>query len=252
MAREPRKRSNTGIYHIMLRGLDKRDIFMDDEDREKFIKAIMQAKKAGGFILYAYCLMDNHVHLLIKEDEEIGTSLKRITVSYVQWHNNKYGRVGHMFQNRFKSEVVESDSYFLTVLRYIHQNPIKAKIVKSLTDYHWSSYNEYLKYYSGFKVAVDTEIIKGYFNIKEKFQNYMEVENEDKCLEHQIKIKYTDTKLKELIETIYGLKTVQRMKGNERNEKLRLIKEKTNASNRQLSRVLDITRSTLERATKGI
>ncbi|SHK46794.1 transposase, partial [Paramaledivibacter caminithermalis] len=142
MGREKRKRSITGIYHIMLRGIDGQNIFIDDEDREKFMKALFKAK--GQFLLYGYCLMDNHVHLLIKEDEEIGTSIKRITVGCVQWHNNKYGRVGHLFQNRYKSEVVESEFYLLVLLRYIHQNPVKAKIVKTISEYKWSSYNNYI------------------------------------------------------------------------------------------------------------
>lgn len=119
MARQARKRSNTGIYHVMLRGIDKRDIFLDGEDREKFIENIIKAKEVGNFEIYGYCLMDNHVHLLIKEDEEIGTNIKRITVGYVGWHNNKYERTGHLFQNRYKSEPVETESYLIIVLRYI-------------------------------------------------------------------------------------------------------------------------------------
>ncbi|SHK30443.1 transposase, partial [Paramaledivibacter caminithermalis] len=103
MARKRRERSKTGIYHIMLRGIDGRNMFIDNEDREKFIEALFNAKEKGQFLLYGYCLMDNHVHLLIKEGEEVGASIKRMTVSYVQWHNNKYGRTGHLFQNRFKS-----------------------------------------------------------------------------------------------------------------------------------------------------
>lgn len=79
--------------------------------------------------------VDNHVRLLIKEGEEIGESMKRITVGYVQWHNSKYARTGHLFQNRYKSEVVETESYFLSVLRYIHQNLPKANIEKHIDQY---------------------------------------------------------------------------------------------------------------------
>ena len=87
MPRYPIKRSLSGIYHIMLKGIDGRDIFLDDEDRIKFIENTVKARGKGNFKLHAYCLMDNHVHLLIKENEEIGTSIKRITVGCVQWHN---------------------------------------------------------------------------------------------------------------------------------------------------------------------
>lgn len=87
MARKARKRSSTEIYHVMLRGIDKRDIFIDDKDRIEFIEKIKKAKKIGKFELYGFCLMDNHIHLLIKENKEIGKIIKRITVGYVGWHN---------------------------------------------------------------------------------------------------------------------------------------------------------------------
>ena len=141
MARQSREKSETGIYHVMIRGIDKRNIFLDKEDKIKFLEKLIQAKEAAKFKLYAYCLMDNHVHLLIQESEEIGTSIKRLTVGYVQWHNNKYARTGHLFQNRYMSEVVETEEYLISVLRYIHQNPVKAKMVKNCTNYLWSSYN---------------------------------------------------------------------------------------------------------------
>lgn len=104
----------------MLRGIDKRNIFLGNEDRAKFIDYVIRAKEEGSFELYGYCLMDNHVHLLIKEDGGIGKSIKRITVGYVGWYNKKHEISGHLFQNRFKSESVKTESYLLTVLRYIH------------------------------------------------------------------------------------------------------------------------------------
>jgi len=142
MPRQARKRSSTGIYHIMLRGIDKRNIFLDNEDRMKFIEKIKKAMVVGKFEVFGYCFMDNHIHMLIKEDEEIGTSIKRITVGYVRWHNNKHERTGHLFQNRYMSESVETECYLLTVLRYIHQNPVKAGMVEKAEDYKWSSYKK--------------------------------------------------------------------------------------------------------------
>lgn len=120
MPRQARVRSITGIYHIMLRGIDKRDIFLENEDKLKFLECIERAKAKGNFKVLGYCLMDNHIHMLLKESEEIGTSIKRITVGYVGWHNKKYDRTGHLFQNRYLSEPVTTEEYLLTVLRYIH------------------------------------------------------------------------------------------------------------------------------------
>ena len=128
MPRQARKRSNTQIYHAMLRGINQQQIFEDNEDYAKFIQVIRDCKSLSGFQLFAYCLMGNHIHLLLKEtNEPIEQIFRRIGSRYVYWYNVKYQRVGHLFQDRFKSEPIETNEYFLTVLRYIHQNPIKAE-----------------------------------------------------------------------------------------------------------------------------
>lgn len=252
MPRTKRKKSQTGIYHIMLRGIEGRKIFEDVEDREKFINAIMMAKEKSKFLLYGYCLMNNHVHILIKEGEEIGICIKRITVSYVQWYNNKYGRDGHLFQNRYKSEVVESEPYLLVVLRYIHQNPIKAKLVSKIEEYPWSSYLSYINEYdnkANIKL-IDTELFKGYYKTKKLFVTFMNEETKDKCLDHANKIKYTDKQLKEELERKYNISGIKQMSISARNLLIRQISRETGASKRQLSRVLDIGRKIIEKATR--
>lgn len=144
MPRNARQLSKTGIYHIMLRGNERRDIFLEDADKLTFIDFLYAKKSDEGCLLYAYCLMDNHVHIVVKEGcNGIAKLMKRIGTSYVKYFNQKYQRVGHLFQDRYKSETIESDSYFLTVIRYIHQNPEKAGIDRSEA-YKWSSYQAYL------------------------------------------------------------------------------------------------------------
>lgn len=250
MARKKRERSKSGIYHIMLRGIDKRNIFMDDEDRDRFLQTLLKAKQVGGFSLYAYCLMDNHVHLLIKESEEIGNSIKRITVSYVQWHNNKYGRTGHLFENRYKSEVVESENYLLMVARYIHQNPVKANMTNSPAKYIWSSYNKYIDKLYGDNVKLDTNNILNYFHNKEKFEAYMTRPNTDECLEYDQKIKYTDDELKKHIRTKYDIGDIDNLTKSDRDNMIFQIKQETGTSIRQLSRVLGVGRGIVEKASK--
>ena len=138
MSRTQRIKSSTGLYHIMLRGMDRRIIFTDDMDRYIFLRRVAIAKEKSNFKLYAYCLMDNHVHMLIKEqDEPLELIFKRIGVSYVSYYNKKYELYGHLFQDRFRSEAIESDAYFLDVLRYICHNPIKAGLCNSIFDYKW-------------------------------------------------------------------------------------------------------------------
>ena len=144
MARKPRTQSSTGIHHIMLRGINKQTIFQDKEDSYKFLKILSQTKEKLNFDVFAYCIMSNHVHLLIKEkDNTIGQIIRTIASKFATWYNTKYERVGYLFQDRFKSEAVETNEYFLTVIRYIHQNPVKAGLCKTVGEYEFSSYNEY-------------------------------------------------------------------------------------------------------------
>lgn len=153
MPRKSRVFSATGVYHVMVRGIDRRDIFHDNQDRGKFLKvlrAVTDPVDASNMPLppygkvYAYCLMDNHVHLLIAEgSESIGEVMKRISVSYVSYYNKRYERLGPLFQGRYRSEPVEDAGYFIKLLRYIHQNPVAAEMVSSPDAYEWSSWCEY-------------------------------------------------------------------------------------------------------------
>ena len=153
MPRHSREQSGTGIYHVMLRGVNRQSIFEDDEDYIRLIsllRNLVQRFDDTGrplpaiCTIYAYCLMDNHIHLLVKEQtESISTAVKRVAVSYAYYFNRKYSRRGHLFQDRFKSEPVNDMAYFVTLMRYIHQNPVKAEIVDNIGNYRWSSWHEY-------------------------------------------------------------------------------------------------------------
>jgi REP element-mobilizing transposase RayT len=140
MPRSERKKSATGIYHILLRGITGQHIFEEEADYFEFLDCLRKVKELSRFSLYAYCLMDNHVHLLMEEGEEpLSTIMRRFGARYVFRFNWKYKRNGHLFQDRYKSECVESDAYFLTVLKYIYQNPVKAGLCRHPVDYRWSS-----------------------------------------------------------------------------------------------------------------
>ncbi len=153
MPRKQREKSGTGIYHVMMRGINHQDIFEDRGDYWKFLKLLrMQTHpedKEGHplpahLIVYAYCLMSNHVHLLVREQAEgLVAPIKSIAISYAQYFNYKYEHSGQLFQDRFKSEPVNDMAYFLTLMRYIHQNPVAAGIAPSVSSYTWSSWCEY-------------------------------------------------------------------------------------------------------------
>lgn len=153
MPRIARERSSIQVYHVILRGVNKQQIFECADDYLYFVRILQRQcgiarepeMAERRCYVYAYCLMSNHVHLLVKElDEPIGDVVKRISSAYVFYYNHKYGRIGHLFQERFKSQAVEDWGYFTTLLRYIHQNPLKPHLVDELSDYTWSSWPEYL------------------------------------------------------------------------------------------------------------
>jgi REP element-mobilizing transposase RayT len=130
----------------MLRGNERKSVFLDEKDKDKFVEIIFQKKETAGSRLYSYCVMDNHVHMVIQEVENgqpLETIMKRIGVTYAVYFNKRYNRVGHVFQDRFRSEAIEDEAYLLSVIRYVHQNPVKAEMPQGL-NYSWSSYSRYI------------------------------------------------------------------------------------------------------------
>ena len=176
----------------------------------------------------------------MKETEELtSVAVKRICNSYVYWYNWKYGRCGHLFQELYKSEAVEDDSYLLTVLRYIHQNPVKAGISTNVKEYKWSSYNEYIKE----PYITDTDyVIQIFSDNKEKaiisFIEHVNGENDDKCLDYDEKIRLSDNEVREYF-IKFGLKSIselQHLERDKRNEMIKKLKEIEGVTIRQLSR----------------
>ena len=251
MARKAREKSNSGIYHLMLRGINRQNLLEEDEDRQRFIETIGYYKSICKYKLYGYCLMNNHIHLLLREmDESLSRIIKRISSSYVYWYNQKYDRCGHLFQERYKSEVIETEEYFLTVLRYIHQNPVKVGTEKKPGNYVWSSYQEYI----GTPIVTDTDFALDILstnrrNAIELLKNYFEEKNNDQCLDYSVKISISDQDIMKYLHQL-GIKTVselQRLGKEERNIVLRKIKNIEGVTIRQLSRITGISKSVIDR-----
>lgn len=145
MSRTARQRSRSGIYHVTIRGINKQDIFLDDEDSLFYLNNLRRLRTEVGCTVFGYCLMSNHIHLLVREHEEqrVSKLMHRLGTVFAQWYNEKYQRVGHVFQGRYHSSAVEDDAYLLTVLHYIHYNPIKAQVTDRCGAYHFTSYHAY-------------------------------------------------------------------------------------------------------------
>lgn len=248
MPRLPRQKSDSGIYHIMLRGSNQQVIFEDDEDYFKFIETLENYKAVSGYKVFAYCLMSNHIHILIKvQKEDLDLIMKRIAGSYVYWYNWKYYRKGHLFQDRFKSEPIEDDSYFLTVLRYIHQNPVKAGIVKSIDDYRFSSYNEYTGEDSS--NIVDCEFAFSLMK-KDKFIDFNTEKNDEVCLDidpKEFRINDSDAiKIIKKVSKSDNATEFQELPQEKRDKFIKRLKE-SGLSIRQISRLTGISRSIVEK-----
>ncbi|MDH5232831.1 MAG: transposase [Gammaproteobacteria bacterium] len=141
MARPLRIEFAGGLYHITSRGNAQQAIYLDDEDREHFLELLYRACERYHWYCHAYCLMDNHYHLLIEtQAPTLSKGMKYLNGLYTQAFNKNHRRVGHVFQGRFKSILVESDSYLLELARYIVLNPVRAEMVRGAKDWSWSSY----------------------------------------------------------------------------------------------------------------
>mgnify|MGYP001571246891 CR=1 FL=1 len=144
MGRQPRIHHQGAIYHAFARGNSRQRIFFESPDYEKFLKIIKELKIRRPFLLHAYCLMPNHVHLLVEPSQTNISTLMGILLSrYAKYFNLKFERVGHVFQDRFKAPLCAKDSYFKQLVRYIHLNPVRAELVENPAHWPFSSHSDY-------------------------------------------------------------------------------------------------------------
>lgn len=259
MPRQAREKDKFCIYHVIQRGNNKGEIFIADRDRGKFIEILARMKSKYNFLVYAYCLMSNHIHLVIDDNgNDISRLIKSVNVSYALYFNKKYKRVGHLFQDRFKSEIITNDRYLLQVSKYIHNNPVKANMVIAPEEYYWSSYNIYLGRMENKYDLVDTTKILGlisdntgssakqyalYVNQKEaKAPQVMDVEDNYTAVDKQDSgIIITVKEAKEKIEEIASKNrlTYEQLLRNKRlrNETIKEIREVSSLTLQQLGEV---------------
>lgn len=145
MPRSPRVVELGGIYHATPRGNDGRPIFLEDADRVQFLLRLERVARKYRWVVYGYCLMTNHVHLLIQvPDGGLSEGMRELLGSYARWWNLEHGRYGHLFRNRFDAEAVISDRHLVATARYIDLNPIRAKMRNRPEQYPWSSYRAHV------------------------------------------------------------------------------------------------------------
>lgn len=156
MARKPRIECSGALYHVISRGNQQQNIFLDETDYRRYLDLLASYRKRYAFTLYAYVLMSNHVHLLIEQGKTpLSKVMQGLGQSYTGYYNRKYKKSGHLFQGRYKAILCERDAYLLELVRYIHLNPVRAGMVNLPDEYPWSSHHAYLSDVSGGLVEVD-------------------------------------------------------------------------------------------------
>ncbi len=248
MPRRARRMSDYGYMHVIVRGIGRQILFEDKNDYMHYLRKLEQYCIETNVKVSAYCLMENHVHLLVHgEPEMIILLMKKIGVSYSSYFNKKYDRVGHLFQDRYLSEPIENDVYLLTVFRYILKNPQKAGIC-SPAHYNWSSY----KLYEEESEFLDLSLIQKMLGSKTKYDKFILNSNDDDlCLDYDGN-RHDDEWAKEVIAECLGISTgtmLQNYSKAERNSAIIKLK-KSGLSARQIERLTGIGRNIVNNIVK--
>ena len=250
--RAPRKKSNTNVYHVIIRGINRQNIFLDKQDFKKFLKEVKRTKEVYKYELYAYVLMPNHVHFIIHDiNQNLSNIMKSLTVTYSYYFNKKYERIGHLFENRFKSKIIEEESYLKNVLRYIHKNPENAGIKGR---YIWNSYHEYIE---DKNELVNKQFILSLFNgditsFKIFHDNYSK--NQDISKDYEMIYKLEDEEAIKIIKKILEEKNLMKIQNYEKGKKKQVIKQiiKIEGITKvQIARILGISLTTIKRLEKN-
>ncbi len=243
MPRQPRKFSNNGYLHIIVRGIGRQVLFEDKSDYSFYLSILDRFSKETGISVIAYCLMENHVHLLIYDKE--GTTplfMKKLGVSYSVFFNRKYDRCGHLFQDRYLSETIESETHLLTVFRYILKNPQKSKICAA-EEYQWSSYS----LYEAGNSFVNCELIRNMIGDNDQFKIFISNNIDETCMEYNEK--HDDEWAHERLCTLLQIRSgteLQSWNRSTRDDAIKLLK-RAGLSIRQIGRLTGIGRNIIQR-----
>ena len=196
MARKLRLHLVGGLYHVMLRGNNGKNIFFDNTDQEYLEKLAAEGVKRFDHKILAYCWMSNHIHLAIEVNKiHLSKIIQNLSFRYTRYINKKKKQVGHLFQGRYKAILVEKDNYLLELIRYIHLNPVRANLVNKLSDYKWSSHNLYLEKE---KISwIDSDKVLSMFSINKKIaaKKYLQFLKEGKDCTINFEIGMQDSRI---------------------------------------------------------
>ncbi len=236
-----------------MRGQNKEYIFETDEYKAYFLQALRKIEEEGELSVIAWCIMDNHVHLVIHVMPDIISSVfKRLNIKFAMYYHKRSKTLGHVFQDRYKSEPIETDDYLLNVTRYIHNNPIKAKMISDISDYKWSSYKNFLKGNLNTKQSWVLSI----FGSRDSYVSFHQVEDNREYLEiKEDQLTYRKERAQRIVNEYcksHGIHDYKELRDNHQNLK-ELIKElakNSGLSQRQIASQYDLSLSLIQRLCK--
>ena len=256
MSRKARVLSKTGMYHVIVKGIGRQNLFEERADYEKFRSILERVKQEMGFSIYAYCLMTNHVHLFIKEKSRGALSriMAKTLGTYATWFNIKYIRSGPLFNNRYMSAPVEDEKYYMSLIRYIHQNPLKARLVGRVGQYSYSSYRDYIDGDSSF-TDIDFFLDMLSDNRKVAIESFAEFNSSDEEESFEITASSKDSSsVRRIIKSALDIEDPALIKGFDtelRNAVVKKLVEELGISKSALERETGISRGTIIRICKG-
>lgn len=243
MPRPVRKMSESGIYHVTQRGNAHGIIFEADDDRRAFLRILKKSRDELGFKVFAWCLMDNHFHLLLNVCNcDLSTIMRGVEASYVRYFNDRSERVGHLFQGPFYSGPVETDAQLIATVHYIHENPAAAGICSS-REYRWSSIQEYL----GKRYLSDTAFVIGVFGGIESMLAYQGSAHDVVYLSRGRRLR--DAEAMERACAVLGVDELAQIGSCSRERRNQAILRLSNAgiSARQIGRIVGLGNATVSR-----
>jgi len=252
MPRHSRIKSDSNIYHIMSRALNKQLLFDEEIDYLRFLQILSIVKKEFKLRVYAYCLMSNHVHLIVRDtNAELSNAMKQLNSRYAMYYNKKNTRVGYVFSDRFKSEAIESKDYLLNCIRYIHQNPVKANICSKVNQYKFSSIHAYKRDKGNFLNIVDAKPVLKLID-KDEFLKWNDEMCEGKFMD-VIANKLSDTEVIDELLKITKAKRINEFRNLDEPIKMLAVLKMIDKGvpMMQLSRITGIYYSKIQKMKKG-
>lgn len=249
MPRIARKDYKTNYFHIIVQGMNKEWIFKKEKYLKKYRELLLNNKENYDIKILAYCIMNNHAHILIycEKIEELSQYMKSVNTSYANYYNTIEERVGHVFRNRYEAEEINSERYLLNCIAYIHNNPVKAGMVRKASDYKYSSYNNYIN-----KTGIITNtILKLIFGTSTNYlEQYRVIHKEEYSFKDIVEDKRSAKEIIEEYEKEKNIK-IKEIKQSEKYtiELTKRLKEEGLSINK-ISQIIEINRFKLARILK--